>query len=237
MTQDFRNTILMPTLAFLAVNLLLSLSAGDLLLADLLYQLEGGSWALEDAWITNAFIHDQGRNLVAVALLTLLTAIALTYISAPLRPYRKGFYYVLVSALITVAIVNLMKEYSTLDCPWSLSRYGGDKAYVSLFGARIEGQSPGGCFPAGHASGAYCWLGLFFLARLYRPRWRFRVLAAVMGTGVIFGIAQQLRGAHFISHDVWTLYISWMSAALCYYYLFRLENLSDPRGSLAKIDP
>jgi len=225
MTRDFRLFILIPTVLFILCNLLLTLSDGDLLLGDLLYRLQGGAWTLRDAWLTSEIIHDQGRNLVAVALLALLSAISLSHFTQVMRPYRRGLYYVLVSALFTVAIVNVMKEMSPLDCPWDLARYGGDKAYVALFSQAGTEPSSGGCFPAGHASGAFCWLGLFFLARYFKPQWRFRVLGSVMTVGLVFGIAQQLRGAHFISHDLWTLYISWISAALCYFYLFRMERL------------
>lgn len=225
MTRDFRLFILLPTVAFVLCNLLLEVTQGDLIIGDLVYRLQGGAWTLQDAWLTSDVIHDQGRNLVAIALLGLLMAIALGHLTQAVRPYLKGLYYVLVSALVTVAVVNLMKETSALDCPWDLARYGGEKTYMSLFGRQIAGQSPGGCFPAGHASGAYCWIGLFFLARHFWPQWRFQVLAGVLTWGLVFGIAQQLRGAHFISHDLWTLYISWMSAALCYYYLFRMERI------------
>ena len=225
MTRDFRLFILFPTAAFALANVLLILSQGDLLLGDLLFTWQGGAWRLKDAWLTNDIIHDQGRNLVAVGLIALLCAIALSHVAVSVRPYRKGLYYVLVSALITVAIVNLIKEYSALDCPWDLVRYGGEKTFINLFDPRIPGQSAGGCFPAGHASGAYCWLGLFFLARHFKPQWRFKVLGGVLMLGVIFGVAQQLRGAHFISHDLWTLYISWMSACMCYFYLFRMQKM------------
>lgn len=225
MTRDFRLFILFPTTAFLLGNFLLIGGGVDLVLGDWLFRLQGGTWRWRDAWLTSHLIHDQGRNLVGVALLALLIAIAFSHLSQSVRPYRKGLYYVLVSALITVAIVNLMKEYSAQDCPWDLARYGGENRYVSLFAEPIAGQSSGGCFPAGHASGAYCWLGLFFLARRFRPQWRFKVLGGVLSLGVTFGIAQQLRGAHFVSHDLWTLYIGWMSACLCYFYLFRIERI------------
>jgi len=225
MTRDFRLFILFPTAAFVLGNAFLIFGQGDLLLGDLLYRWQGGTWRLQDAWLTSHIIHDRGRTLVGGAALFLLVAIVLSHFIQPLRPYRKGLYYVLASALITAAIVNLMKEYSALDCPWDLARYGGEKTFVNLFDRRIPGQSPGGCFPAGHASGLYCWLGLFFLARHFKPRWRFHVLGGVLTLGLVFGIAQQLRGAHFISHDLWTLYISWMSATLCYFYLFRMERM------------
>jgi membrane-associated PAP2 superfamily phosphatase len=33
-----------------------------------------------------------------------------------------------------------------------------------------------------------------------------------LAAGLIFGLAQQLRGAHFLSHDLWALAISWLVA-------------------------
>ncbi|MCB1664709.1 MAG: phosphatase PAP2 family protein [Pseudomonadales bacterium] len=215
---------LLPTLIFVVLALALAITDGDLWWGDLLYRLEGGSWALRGSWITNDLIHDRGRNLVALMALTLFLGILLSFSMQKFRSWRRPLLYLLCSALISAAIVGLLKDTTGMDCPWDLDRYGGDKAYVSLLGTRPEGQEPGRCFPAGHASGAYCWLGLFFLALRYRPSWRYGVLAAVVALGLTFGVAQQLRGAHFVSHDLWTVYICWMSAALCYYWVFRLER-------------
>ncbi len=238
MRRDTISLLLLPTLLFLALTTALWISHADLWLADQLYRLQGNDWVLQDAWVTNAFIHDQGRNVVAVILLAVLAAIALSSVNPRLTPYRRGFCYVLTSALVTVAVVNLMKETTGVDCPWDLSRYGGENAYVPLFGQVPPGQEAGRCFPAGHASGAYCWLGLYFLARLYWPKWQWPVLAGVVGLGLIFGITQQLRGAHFVSHDIWTVYISWMSAVLCYRFVFRLpEPTSGPAGSPVRTGP
>ncbi|MDO9316771.1 MAG: phosphatase PAP2 family protein [Gammaproteobacteria bacterium] len=211
---EIRNLLVLPTLAFLAAIVALETSGADLQIADWLYRLQGGSWRLQDAWITNNLIHDQGRNLVGIVLLALLLAIALAFVMAPLRAYRGDLIYVLVTALIAVAIVNILKETTHVDCPWDLTRYGGDKLYASLFEGVPANQEPGHCFPAGHASGAYCWLGLFFFARRRFPARQWQVLTGVMATGLVFGVAQQLRGAHFVSHDLWTIYLCWMIAAL-----------------------
>ncbi|MCB1648901.1 MAG: phosphatase PAP2 family protein [Pseudomonadales bacterium] len=219
---------LYPTVLFAFLATVLVLTDWDLWWGDLLFRLEGGSWALRDAWVTNQLIHDRGRDLVAVMTLALLLAIAMSFALRRLHAWRRPLLYLLCSALISVAIVNIMKDTTGVDCPWDLSRYGGDKEYVGLFDSLPEGQDAGRCFPAGHASGAYCWLGLYFLALRYRPAWRHAVLGAVLTLGLTFGIAQQLRGAHFISHDIWTIYICWMSAALCYYWVFRLGREQAP---------
>lgn len=213
-SSEIRNFLVLPALAFLAAIAALELTGADLQVADWLYGLQGGSWQLQDAWITNNLIHDQGRNLVGVVLLAALLAIALSFVITPVRAYRGDLIYVLVTALIAVAIVNILKETTHVDCPWDLTRYGGDKLYASVFEGVPANQEPGRCFPAGHASGAYCWLGLFFFARRRFPARQWQVLTGVLAAGLVFGVAQQLRGAHFVSHDIWTIFICWMIAAL-----------------------
>jgi membrane-associated PAP2 superfamily phosphatase len=47
-------------------------------------------------------------------------------------------------------------------------------------------------------------------------KWRLLGLAVGGGLGLLFGISQQLRGAHFLSHDVWTAGICWATALLTY---------------------
>jgi membrane-associated PAP2 superfamily phosphatase len=213
-TLEVRNWYFLASFAFLAAVAVLEFGGGDLVFADWLFRLQGGSWQLQDAWITNNLIHDQGRNLVGIVLLSILLAIALSFVMTPLRAYRGDLIYVLVTALASVAIVNILKETTHVDCPWDLTRYGGDKLYASLFEGVPVNQEPGRCFPAGHASGAYCWLGLFFIVRRRFPSLQWQTLAGVMTVGLVFGAAQQLRGAHFLSHDIWTIYLCWMTAAL-----------------------
>jgi membrane-associated PAP2 superfamily phosphatase len=51
--------------------------------------------------------------------------------------------------------------------------------------------------------------GLYFFCRHFWPERSGLVLFAVILAGVVFGFAQQLRGAHFISHDLTTALICW----------------------------
>lgn len=64
--------------------------------------------------------------------------------------------------------------------------------------------------PVYHASAGYAWLCLYYFALLWRPSWRWAGLWIGLGTGLVFGISQQLRGAHFLSHDVATALICWL---------------------------
>lgn len=53
---------------------------------------------------------------------------------------------------------------------------------------------------------------LYFFTLMVRPAWRWMALAASLMIGAIFGWTQQVRGAHFLSHDLWTLLICWVVA-------------------------
>src|SRR3546814_753944 len=55
---------------------------------------------------------------------------------------------------------------------------------------------------------------LFFFFGRTRPQWRWKGLAAGLCAGLVFGVSQQLRGAHFASHDAWTLMVCWLVALL-----------------------
>lgn len=188
-----------PLLAAALASALL-MQSGDRWLADLLFHLEGGRWALRGHWLTSELIHRGGKVASALAWLGVIAL----YLHARRRPGRTSLRQPLLYLLLAVALgsgtVSLLKQVSPLDCPWDLARYG----------ATAAGATHGGCYPAGHASAGYAWVALYFAALLGRPRWRWHGLAVGLGAGLAFGLAQQLRGAHFASHDVATLAVCWL---------------------------
>lgn len=63
-------------------------------------------------------------------------------------------------------------------------------------------------------------MALYFLAP-ERSRTLARIgLAIGLLLGVIFGIAQQSRGAHFVSHDLWSAFFGWMIPLTLYTFAF-----------------
>jgi membrane-associated PAP2 superfamily phosphatase len=206
----------LPLLAFAACALLLEFTDADLWLADRLYGLAGAGWDLRDAWATRTLIHDGGRLFVAVVATLVFSIATAGRRVAALARWQTGLWYLLASALLCTLTVNALKSLTHVACPWDLLRYGGHLPYVHNFAPRRPGLEATACFPAGHASAAYAWLGAYYVAREYAPRWKGRVFGAVLGLGLLFGFGQQLRGAHFISHDLWTLGICWAIASALY---------------------
>jgi membrane-associated PAP2 superfamily phosphatase len=215
---DSRTHLALPTAAFLLLVAAASLSGLDLQLADRIYAWGGSTWKWRDAWLTETLIHSGGRDLIAAMALTLLTTIGMSF-HARWRYYRTGLSYVLVSFLLSTLLVNILKRVTTLDCPWDLTRYGGDHIYHSLLSSPFAGG--GNCFPAGHASAGYAWFGLYFFALNYFPQWRRAALSIALFLGLVFGIDQQFRGAHFLTHDLWTAWLCWMCAYLLARRYFR----------------
>ena len=116
----------------------------------------------------------------------------------------------LLSAALSTALVVALKRLTRMDCPWDAAVYGGAHPYFTLFQARPAGIEPSGCFPAGQASAGYAWISLYFFFLCVRPAWRRLGFAIGVSGGLVLGAVQQLRGAHYLSHDAWTLAICWL---------------------------
>jgi membrane-associated PAP2 superfamily phosphatase len=152
--------------------------------------------------------------LSALAWLAVAACAAFAWWRPGLRAWRRPLAYLALAVLLSTAIVAWMKSWTHVDCPWDLVGFGGTRGYRDLLAALPAHSAPGRCFPAEHASAGYAWLALFFFLGRVRPRWRWHGLAAGLCAGLAFGVSQQLRGAHFASHDAWTATICWLVALL-----------------------
>lgn len=212
--------LLIPLLSAAAGSLLLMAGNGDQWLADQLFRWQGSQWALKDAWWTSHLIHKGGRNLTWFVALLVILALIRSCMDLRWRPLRRPLAYLLSSVALTTSIVALLKSWTHMDCPWDLERYGGLRPFIGLFEQRPVVLGHAACFPAGHAGSGYAWVALFFFMLQVRPQWRWPALGTALLVGMVFGLAQQLRGAHFASHDLWALAISWLVATVLYLWMF-----------------
>jgi membrane-associated PAP2 superfamily phosphatase len=185
---------------------------GDRWIADHLYAAEGGRWALRKSLLLTRFLHAGGKALSILAWCTAAGMAIAACIRPGGRPLRRPLVVLLSSVLLSTLLVSALKHATGMDCPWDASVYGGSHPYFTLFDARPPGIRPSGCFPAGQASAGYAWVALYFFFASVRPAWRRIGLATGLGAGLVLGIGQQLRGAHYLSHDLWTLAICWFVA-------------------------
>jgi len=71
----------------------------------------------------------------------------------------------------------------------------------------------GHCLPGGHASSALWLIALAAFWWPHRPRAAMAVGAAMLLLGGWVGWMQQLRGAHFLTHTLWS---AWIACALVF---------------------
>ena len=169
---------------------------------------------LRDHWFLVQLLHS-GAKLVAW-LFVLGLCIAVTWPVQPLTalPFARRVQLV-ASALLAWGAVATIKANSATSCPWDLQLFGGVARYVSHWAAwRTPDGGGGRCFPAGHATTGFAFVGGYFALRHQRPRLATTWLGAAMTTGLVLGVAQQLRGAHFMSHTLWTGWLCWLVAWL-----------------------
>lgn len=167
-------------------------------------------FAWRDAWLTSTLLHGGGR-LIASLLLMFMAVDAVRPLwlpqQDPSRAERRRWLGVTLAGLM---LVPALKRMSRSSCPWDLAPFGGMAAYVPHWQLGLTDGGPGHCFPSGHAVAAFAFFGGYFLWRRHRPVAARRGLAGVCLAGAVFGAAQVVRGAHFVSHVLWSAWICWV---------------------------
>lgn len=220
------NHFWLPLLLATAVLFLMEQTRLDLWLADQWYALEGGQWAWRNSWISYELIHHHGKQLIIAIGLGALSLAILSFIRPRWRSWRAPMFYLFTTMAVVPALIASFKHISPVDCPWDLSRYGGDLPYVRTFAHSFGPTELGHCFPAGHASGGFILLALYFAALPFVRKPAPFLLPGVL-VGWTFALGQQSRGAHFLSHDLWTLSLCWFGA-LGMFLLFRPSRWHQP---------
>ncbi len=203
--------VLMPGLLLVLGTAVLMFGGGDMWLAQQAYALQGGSWVLRNHLVTDVVVHRGGRLFGALAWLFLFGWLLVSWLTGSSRRWRRTLIYLVLSVLCSVALVTGLKRVLVVDCAWSVAGLGGARSHLTLLDPRPVGTGADHCFPAAHASVGYAWLALYFAGFGSRRR-RLLGLAVGLGAGLLFGISQQLRGAHFASHDLWAASICWAVA-------------------------
>lgn len=123
---------------------------------------------------------------------------------------------VLVGTALGLIAISSLKSISLTSCPWDLQEFGGVARYVSHWQWGVTDGGGGRCFPGGHASSAMAFLGLslpWLTSGLStQQKTGRRVLQSVLALGLLLGLSQTLRGAHYPSHTLWTGFICWLVA-------------------------
>ena len=135
------------------------------------------------------------------------------------RPWRRELGYLVLAITLSTGIVTLLKALTEVHCPWSLTTFGGNETFTPLLDPRAPTSNPGRCWPGGHASTGFSLIAVYFALRDRKPRAARVALGVALTLGSMFSAGRIMQGAHFLSHNVWTLLIDWLLCLLCYRWL------------------
>ena len=209
-TDFWRRHLWLPVLLFFAALITVKVLGLDFRVEDALFNAHAGKFTARDAHFTKVILHDGGNRLIYATALISFGVFLLGFGVARLRHLRRASLYLALCIAVTAGLAAVGKQTTNMDCPWSLDRYGGDRPYVSLYSARPAALPRGACFPGAHSSGAFALFAFYFMWRGNRPRWARAALLGAATLGTIYAATQWARGAHFVSHDVWSVLMAWL---------------------------
>lgn len=191
-------------LSFAALAIwLLARSGLDLQLSALAYSPVEGAFPLRDAWLTEAMGHKGLKHLSLALWLGVLG------IATASRAWRRELLHAVLGVALAASAVSALRGWSAHSCPWDLAQFGGSAEWFPVFGEVPANPGPGRCLPSGHASTGFGLFALYFALRDAHPRHALAALVLACTLGLLATAVQVARGAHFLSHGLWTAWVCW----------------------------
>ena len=190
----------------------------DLAVSSWFYDTSTGSFPLKDTFLFSRILHDGTREF-SIGLWLLCSVI--TWRARHTEAFL-GWLFVILTALLAVGINGWFKHNSMHSCPWSLTEFGGSADYFRAFETLPAIPGPGRCLPSGHAAVGFMWIPLIYACALWRPQHLCKALLIIVPFAVLCGGIQVARGAHFVTHVMWTAVVCGLTTSLSFHaYQYR----------------
>lgn len=178
---------------------------GGVLDLQLIYPFidDHGQFPLRQHWALAELNHRYVKDMLILVYILLFLGwqVSLKCQNWHTRRWEFGYFFSMVA--VTTASIGILKSQSAHACPWNMviPTYDG---ILWDFSA-----TAGHCFPGGHASSGFALVAGYFVYRMSNPKRAYFFLIAAVILGLAMGWAQMMRGAHFLSHNLWTGWIIW----------------------------
>jgi len=216
----------MSAAALIFAVIFFGVSGTDIWVQNHFYNPVSHQWILDrEDPILNFIFYDGIKRLIIIFNVLVLIALIVGWKKPFLARYRKGLIIVLLSSIFVPVIVGSFKATTNIPCPKNLEIYGGVYPHTCVwekYPSTFCNQKKIKCWPAGHASGGFALLSLFYLFR--KRRAKIIVLSGVMVVGWSMGTYKMLIGDHFLSHTVITMIMAWLIISIIVAILGRLER-------------
>lgn len=209
-----------------------SFSGIDMWLQNLWFDRTGEDWLIPQAVHQQyrGIFYGGAKRLISIIAGVSAFILVIGLVKQSQRRFIFPCMLLLLSLAVTPAAVGIGKKITNVRCPEELVEFGGEFPYSRVLqcprttagaslavtgdvtgdvtgkvtGGKRE-PKPGRCFPAGHASGGFALMALFFCM----PK-RWAGLGIGLAAGWTMGIYQMIRGEHFLSHTLATMVLAWL---------------------------
>ncbi len=225
--------LLLASVLLAAVLILFENTNIDLQLQDWFFLGRPHEWMVDDKNpVGRLFFYTGIKVLLVVLGVALVIGLIASFRWPALRACRKRLLMVVLSMALVPLVIAGLKNTTNVYWPDQLTRYGGNKPYVKVFESYPAGYKQphrGYGFPAGHASGGFSLLALYFVFRSKRAK--FFGLLAGLALGWTMGLYQMAKGVHFLSHTLVTMLGAWLIILIIY------RAIGDDPGAAADQSP
>jgi len=211
--MSINRQIILFSLLLLGVIVFFGISDIDLTIQNYFYLPQTKQWIMNSYMEPYNFIFYSGIKKLLIAIAGLLfLAFLFSFKVIWLKSYKQGLAIVILSAIIIPLLVGYLKKETNMPCPKQEIQYGGfyprtavwEKYPDDFFLKPYRSK----CWPAGHASGGFALMSLFFLFHKKRNKYIGLTIGIIVGWSM--GIYKMLIGDHFFSHTVITMILAWL---------------------------
>jgi membrane-associated PAP2 superfamily phosphatase len=209
----FRRQLAWLAASAAAILLIFQLSDVDRAIAHTFFDAQRNAFPLKHDRLLEKVLHRGARSLSVLCALAVLVACVASW-AAPQRfarlvRWRVELTFLAGALLAAPLVVGALKHFSTHACPWDIAGFGGAEAYRRLLEPLRGVFGADGCLPAAHPVSGFAWLALALVV-YPRDRVRARILWwTALAVGLVLGLVQMARGAHFLSHVLLSAWVVW----------------------------
>lgn len=163
-----------------------------------------GQFYLRHHWALNDLGHHYVKYVLILVYSYFFIAFLASYKFQRFERNRYAFLYFFTMVVLSTSVIGVIKSQSNYACPWDMINS------TSTSYTWNAHQMHGHCFPGGHASSGFALLVGYFIYRVAEPKRALFYLISSLMLGFTMGWTQMMRGAHFFSHNLWTLWLIWL---------------------------
>lgn len=184
----------------------------DLLVQDQFYLTDLHRWVVDKKEPVLRFLFYTGPKAVLITTgVSCLFGWFLSYRDNRFKEFRRQFLLMSLSLSLVPLTISGIKNISNVCTPDKIIRYGGKQPYVKVLEKYPDGfqqakRSKG--WPAGHASGGFSLMMLYFIFTQKNSRIFGLCLGLIAGWGM--GLYQTLNGEHYLSHTIVSMLMAWI---------------------------